>query len=84
MVQRNWILKQQNAEMPEEFGFNYPHNIHDTWGMVTVLELFNAWPEQGGYLDQDALLVDDIIMLKNIKNHIEDRNRPKGDGTNGR
>lgn len=80
MVRRHYFNSQHDAVMPEEFGFNYPDNITETWNMVVVLESFQKWPEEGGYLDQDAKLIDDILMLKNIKDHVRDQNKPKGDG----
>ncbi|MCK5603757.1 hypothetical protein KAR91_17855 [Candidatus Pacearchaeota archaeon] len=79
MVRAHYLRDQQDAEMPEEFGFNYPYNIPDIWNMVIILESFQMFPEQGGYMDQDARLMDDILTMKRIKDWERDQHKPKGD-----
>jgi len=69
--------------MPEEFGFYYPHNLDDIWNMVVILETFHMWPEEGGYMDQDSKLVDDILTMKSIKDWVRDQHKPTGDGEYG-
>jgi hypothetical protein len=79
MICQDLAKQDQDTELMEEFGFNYPRNISDTRNAVRVLENFNMWPEPGGLLDQDALFVDDILTYKNIENWKKDQNKPKGD-----
>jgi hypothetical protein len=70
-------LIDKEAELPEEFGFNYPYNIDQIIQAVSVLTLFKVWPEPGGYFDQDAKFVDDMIMWQRILNY--KRSLKKGD-----
>ena len=57
--------------MPVEYGFHYSDWLLEIRNAVSVLELFNRWPNPGGYLDQDAFFVGDMMMWQRIKNRLK-------------
>lgn len=83
MAREDYAMSKQDAILPEEFGFHYPHNINEIRNATAVLEQFNQWPEEGGYFDQDAKLIDDILTYKRIKSWVDGQNKPKGDREDG-
>jgi hypothetical protein len=83
MVKGDYFIGKQNAEMPEEFGFHFSRNMKEVRNAVAVLELFNKWPDEGGYLDQDAQLIADMLMYKRLVAWEQDQHKPKGDENNG-
>ena len=71
MIRNSIIAEMNEAEMPEEYGFHYSDCIPEIWNALSVLEIFNRWPDDGGYLDQDAFFVADMMMMQRIKNRLK-------------
>ena len=71
MVRASVINSMGAPEIPEEYGFHYAHSIDVIRNAVDVLELFNKWPDAGGYFDQDANLIDDMMTYKRLYNYIK-------------
>jgi hypothetical protein len=60
--------------MPEDlrlFGFHYADNVDAVINAASVLELYNKWPEDGSYFEQDAKLISDMLRWTQIKRHVE-------------
>lgn len=80
MIRDDIITAMGDPEMPEEYGFHYSDCIPMIRNAVSVLELFDKWPDAGGYLDQDAFLVDDMMMWQRLKNHIKQQYKKENKG----
>jgi len=81
MIREDVIRRQANEhDMPREYGFHYSNSMDMIRNATHVLQHFNKWPDKGGYFDQDAFLVSDILMYKALEAHIEqsykDDNKP--------
>lgn len=68
------VISKERIENAHEsdFGFNNP--LETIILCTTMLEVFNQLPEPGGVLDQDALLLDDILLYKSIRDSMRDEN----------
>jgi hypothetical protein len=53
--------------VPEDFGFYYPHAIKEIIQTAYILEHFHTWPEPGGYFDQDAKWIADMLTWQSVK-----------------
>lgn len=70
MIREDIMASMQDPEIPYEYGFHYSSRIGEIRNAVMALELFNQWPEEGGYFDQDANLVSDMMRYKALYNSI--------------
>jgi hypothetical protein len=51
----------------DDFGFHYPVEYVGQAAALLKLSNFTCWPESGGWADQDAFLVDDVMRWLNIR-----------------
>jgi len=81
MIRGDIINSLAEPEMPIEYGFHYSGAMSMVRNAVSALELFNQWPDVGGYFDQDAFLIDDMMLYKRLYNHIKQQyKREDGNG----
>ena len=80
IIRADIIAEMSNPEMPIEYGFHYSDSILEIRNAVNALELFDKWPDDGGYLDQDAFFVGDMMMWQRIKNHKKQQYKKENKG----
>ena len=80
MIRADVIAAECDPEMPFEYGFHYSDWILEIRNAVNVLELFDKWPNAGGYLDQDAFFVADMMVWQQLKNHIKQQYKKENKG----
>lgn len=53
------------------FGMYYADKIDMVFNCAMAKELYNEWPEQGGYFEQDVKLVSDMFIITELMRFIE-------------
>jgi len=71
MIRKDVLESMEAPSIPYEYGFHYSSRIAEIRNAVNALELFNQWPEEGGYFDQDANLISDMMRYKALYNSIK-------------
>ena len=62
-----------------DFGFHYP--LETLMLAISILKASNyaVWPESGGLLDQDAFMIQDILLWLAIERRLEWEGKPEID-----
>lgn len=55
----------------DDFGFTYPFGYVEQTVQFLKLSSWTCWPEAGGWAEQDAALIEDVMMYLKLEQWLE-------------